>query len=165
MPPQPPRTTPVLQVPQAAEYALRVAVCLAHATASERVSREALVGAVNLPPAYAAKVLRKLVVAGLVEAQRGWHGGFHLARLPQHIRVLDVMAAVGVEPELEHCAFGFDACDVNAPCPLHFLWRDLHDRLHAWATQTTLHALATNPDVHWPRCPGPPRSGGGSAPA
>lgn len=151
---KPATPTPILQVPLAAEYALRVVVCLAHAAPGVRVSREELAAAVNLPSAYAAKVLRKLVLAGLVEAQRGWHGGFALARPPDEVRVLDVLIAVGVESAVEHCAFGFEACDAEHPCPLHDMWRDLHDRLHTWAAETTLHTLASTPGRRWPPCPG-----------
>jgi len=48
----------------------------------------------NLPAAYAAKVLTQLARAGVLHSDRGPRGGFRLARPPQEIRLLDIVEAV-----------------------------------------------------------------------
>lgn len=133
-------------LPQTAEYALRAMVCLSRAEPDELVPRETLVEQAHLPAAYASKVLRKLVLSGLVEGRKGWHGGFRLARPAAEVRFLDVLLAVDCDPSPDHCAFGYGPCNAKNPCPLHDSWLDLRGRFRDWATQTTLADAGTCPD-------------------
>ncbi len=148
MPEPTPHTAPLL-LPQTAEYALRAMVCLAQSAQSapeQLVPREVLVERAMLPGAYASKVLRKLVVSGLVEGKKGWHGGFRLAKAASDVRFLDVLIAVECEPNAEHCAFGYGQCNAKNPCPLHDAWLDLQLRFRDWAVKTTLADTADCPD-------------------
>ncbi len=85
---------------QTSEYALRAMICLASleregtvAASSERISQ-----LTRIPPGYLSKIMRSLVVGGLVGSQRGPHGGFSLSRRAGAITLLDVVQAV--EPDL-----------------------------------------------------------------
>ncbi|MCO5165938.1 MAG: Rrf2 family transcriptional regulator [Planctomycetes bacterium] len=121
-----------------AEYALRAMTHLASlppGTSARATDLEAVTGT-SAP--YLAKVLRKLVVAGLLVSQKGHHGGFSLARPPAEVRFLDVLEAVGHRPDPTRCAFGWGECDPDAPCPLHDAWSRLTASFREWATTTTL---------------------------
>ena len=67
-------------VNQTAEYALRAMASLARADGA--LTAEELSAQASVPVHYLAKVMRQLVVAGLVSARRGRGGGFRLARSP-----------------------------------------------------------------------------------
>jgi Rrf2 family iron-sulfur cluster assembly transcriptional regulator len=98
-----------------------------------------------VPPAFLSKVLRKLVAAGLLRAERGHHGGFELARPAASIRFLDVWEAIGLELLDEECAFGWGSCNAAKPCPLHDTWTELKHQLVAWAARHTLAELDCGP--------------------
>ncbi len=123
---------------QTAEYALRAMSCLARAEPGVRMPSEELAREAEIPPHYVSKVMRQLVVAGLVAGQRGRSGGFVLARPLARIRFREVIDAVGGWPDVDRCAFGQAACNPDAPCPLHPTWTRLNDALIVWAETTTL---------------------------
>lgn len=123
---------------QTVEYALRAMACLAGADPDELTTAEDLAEQAAIPSHYVSKVMRQLVVAGLVRGKRGRGGGFRLARAPGDIAFVDVIKAVGGWPDPDHCAFGHTRCNPQAPCPLHPTWTHLNDMLEAWARTTTL---------------------------
>jgi Rrf2 family protein len=59
----------------------------------------------NLPAAYAAKVLTQLARAGILRSDRGPRGGFRLLKPPEEIHLLEIVEAVdgtiGAQVELE----------------------------------------------------------------
>jgi Rrf2 family protein len=65
----------------------------------EAVNSAKLAAFYQLPAAYLNKQLQALVRAGILASVSGPRGGFHLARRPDNISVLDVVLAVeGPEP-------------------------------------------------------------------
>lgn len=125
-------------VPVSGEYALRATICLAALPASGSMTARDLAVMANVPPAFLAKVLRRLVQHGLLEAQKGHHGGFRLARPAAEIRVIDVLTAAEVEMCSAHCGFGFERCNNEAPCPLHDVYTKLNAMCDDWARTNTL---------------------------
>lgn len=122
---------------QTVEYALRITAVLA-AEGDGRLTAPALAERCHLPTPYASKVLRKLVVAGLVDSLKGHHGGFRLARPPQTVTLEEVLRAVDFDPQPTSCAFGFARCNPDRPCALHPAWAELKERVTGWARGTTL---------------------------
>jgi Rrf2 family protein len=125
-------------VSQTAEYALRAMAGLATLPPDQPVRATDLSAATGIPSHYLSKVLRRLVLAGLLRSQKGQGGGFALARTPDQISFMDILTAVDAYPEDGRCAFGWDVCDEVHPCPLHGSWSRLNDQIRAWATGTTL---------------------------
>jgi Rrf2 family protein len=121
-----------------AEYALRAATYLAHCDPDTRVPGRDLAKAVNIPPAFLAKIMRRLSESGIVNSRKGHHGGFLLARSPAQIRFIDILQAVDFEPAADHCLFGLGNCDSANPCPLHKEWSTLKSQIEEWATFHTL---------------------------
>ncbi|HFE47090.1 MAG TPA: transcriptional regulator, partial [Nannocystis exedens] len=78
---------------QTAEYAFRAMACLASSLGTPLRARD-LSTQSNIPPFYLSKVMRRLVVAGLVDSQRGHGGGFRLAKPPGAIRFFDILEAM-----------------------------------------------------------------------
>lgn len=126
-----------LLLSQTAEYALRAMTCV---TASEGPVRAADIATrAQVPPVYVSKVLRKLVVHGLLTSQKGHHGGFVLARPAAQIRFADVLAAAEFDVDRDvHCAFGWGNCHAASPCPLHDAYAELKRSFVAWSHTKTL---------------------------
>lgn len=106
---------------QTVEYALRAMVCLAgerdNPFTSDEISQRT-----RLPNGYLSKVMRDLVIAGLVRSQRGPNGGFTLSRDPADINVLDIVSAVDPIKRITSCPMGN---------PQHIRLCALHERLDA----------------------------------
>lgn len=129
-------------VSQTAEYALRAMAWLATMPPDEPVRAADLSLSTGIPTHYLSKVLRRLVLAGLLVSQKGQGGGFTLSRPAAEIRFLDILAAVDAYPTQGRCAFGWGSCDEQHPCPLHNSWSRLNDQIRDWASGTNLAEVA-----------------------
>lgn len=121
-----------------AEYALRAMTYLTRLQTTERIRTRDLAAAVNLPAPFLSKIMRHLTAAGILDAQKGHHGGFILARPPAEVRFIDILRAVDFEPAADHCLFGWKSCDADNPCPLHPEWSILKQQIEQWARDHTL---------------------------
>jgi Rrf2 family iron-sulfur cluster assembly transcriptional regulator len=127
---------------QTAEYALRAMAWLATVPNGEPIRAVDLSQTTGIPTHYLSKVLRRLVLADLLESQKGQGGGFSLARAPGEIAFIDILSAVDAFPTQGRCAFGWGECESSDPCPLHNSWSRLNDRIRDWAANTSLEEIA-----------------------
>lgn len=70
---------------------------------SPGVSTAQLADWLSLPPAYTAKVVRKLVNAGFLTSRTGRKGGLDLARDVRHVTLLDVIEGISGKLILDDC--------------------------------------------------------------
>jgi Rrf2 family protein len=127
---------------QTAEYALRAMAWLACESPEAPVRARDLSDGAQIPTPYLAKILRRLVLAGVLESRKGQGGGFSLARPLEEITFRDILAAVDAYPAPSRCAFGWGSCDPEHPCPLHESWSLMSEHFQGWASTTTLAAVA-----------------------
>jgi len=99
-----------------AQYALRAMIWLSQHPEEPQTTQQ-IAEATAVPPGYLAKVLLQLTQAGLIESQRGLHGGYTLSRPPDSVTLLTVLKAVGFQPHVEGCSLGWPGKDRRA-CPL-----------------------------------------------
>ena len=93
-----------------------------------------------------AKVVQKLVRAGILETERGPRGGIRLARDPQAVSMLEIYEAAGGEPLRPHrCLLDPKICAGRA-CALGRMIESENDRLHKTMQKTTLAGLARSLD-------------------
>ena len=130
---------------QTAEYALRAMVWLAFHSPDAPVRASDLSVGTGIPVHYLSKILRRLVLAGVLTSQKGQGGGFSLSRAPEEIPFADILAAVDVYPTSDRCAFGWGNCNASSPCPLHEPWSLLSEAVRDWAANTTLAAVKNVP--------------------
>lgn len=135
-------------VTKTGEYALRAVSCLSALYSEAAVSVAELAQLTEVPPSYLSKIMRKLVVAGLVEGQKGHGGGFRLAKEPARISFADVLQAVGAELWEEGCGFGWGRCNAKAPCPLHDQLTALRRELDTWACDSNFGGVVPNALEH-----------------
>jgi Rrf2 family protein len=79
-------------------YALRTLIHLANQPEDDFHQTPQVAAAVNVPSNYLGKLLQKLARARIVESQKGLHGGFRIAALPEQIHILDVLKALQALP-------------------------------------------------------------------
>lgn len=134
-------------VSQTAEYALRAMAWLAAQRDDRAVSSAELAEAAQIPRYYVSKVMRRMVLAGLVVSRRGHGGGFRLARPRDQVTFFAVLEAVGDIGDESRCAFGLGACSPRAPCVLHPAWSQLKERFEDWARASTLESVGDPVDA------------------
>ena len=127
-----------MRLSQTAEYALRTMAQLAIGDPHQPVTGKELARQTDIPVHYLSKLLRKLVVAGLLTSQKGHSGGFRLAKPAGEIRLIDILNAVEAGPDLDRCSFGWGKCDATKPCPLHPVFVQLNEAIDMWASRRTL---------------------------
>lgn len=135
---------------QTAEYALRAVVSLADSAGQPRTTRQ-IAKTTQVPLDYLSKVMQSLGRCGLVESQRGKHGGFKLSRPANRLTILDVLNAVDPLPRIRSCPLHLKSHSRQL-CPLH---RRLDDALcsveKAFADTPISDLLAPGADVR-PLC-------------
>jgi Rrf2 family iron-sulfur cluster assembly transcriptional regulator len=130
-------------ISQTAEYAIRAMSAIATLPEGIKIRSTDLGQGTGIPAPYLSKILRRLVLAGLLVSQKGQGGGFSLARAAGQISFIDILNAVDAFPSDGRCAFGWGNCDQLSPCPLHNSWSRLNNQLRDWATDTNLAEVAT----------------------
>ena len=104
-------------ISQTAEYALRSVVVLGRHGVGPLTTRQ-ISAETRVPAGYLSKVLQGLSRAGLVNARRGLHGGYSLARGLDELTVLDVINAVDPIRRIVECPLGL-AAHRGGLCSLH----------------------------------------------
>jgi len=121
------------------EYAIRA---LAHAVTEQggdaRFQAADICEKLDIPEPFTRKVLQALVQGKFLHAHRGPGGGYELVQKPGEITILDMIKAVDGEDTFGHCVMGFDKCDGNNPCPLHYFWLESKSELLGHLSETTL---------------------------
>lgn len=107
-------------ISQTIEYALRAMTHLAGLEPGVSVNSETIAARTKVPQGYLSKILRDLVLAELVNSQRGPNGGFCLVGSADQVSILDIVNAVDPIQRIKRCPLGN---------PLHVELCPLHSRL------------------------------------
>ena len=129
-------------ISKTAEYAIRAMAAIATLPEGKRVRASDLGRATGIPNPYLSKILRRLVLADLLDSQKGQGGGFSLARPAGEILFIEILNAVDALPTDGRCAFGWGSCDELMPCPLHSAWSRVSRHIVDWANHTNLAEVA-----------------------
>jgi Rrf2 family protein len=127
------------------EYGLRCLLQVAREADGALVPVSRVAAEEGLSTEYAAKLLRQLRLAGLVESTRGAEGGYRLSRPADQITVWSALACLGGE------FFGAEFCSCHPGqrrrcvrtrnCALRPLWQALQQALRATLERVTLSDL------------------------
>jgi Rrf2 family protein len=98
----------------------------------------------GMPYYFLAKLVQDLTRAGLVASTKGPGGGIRLARDPREITVLDVARSVDNLQYVTDCVIGYEKCSPDHPCPLHYEWEKIRQRIFDVIRDRTLADLVAN---------------------
>ena len=126
-----------------AEYGVRLMVELGRQAGERPISLGAVAEGENLPLSYLEHLVAKLRKAGLVESQRGAHGGYRLGRPAEEIDMLEVVVALEGAMECFHPdPEGKVSCshetDGDHACATKLLWTRVHGGVAKALSGTTL---------------------------
>jgi Rrf2 family transcriptional regulator, iron-sulfur cluster assembly transcription factor len=127
------------------EYAIRAAVLVASREAQENrtfIPVRELSEELKISFHFLTKTCQSLTEARVMQSFRGPSGGVGLARPAEHIRLIDIVAAIDGTDKLMGCVLGLSGCTENRPCPLHNQWGERREHIRQMLEQTTLADLA-----------------------
>lgn len=101
-----------------------------------------IAGLLGESPAYMAKVLRLLVKAGILHAERGVKGGVFLARKPGEVTLLDVVEACQGQIVGSYC---HEVADRRTTCSFHRATLELQTSIVSALSHWSLEDLAKVP--------------------
>jgi len=116
-----------MQILAITEAAIRTMVYLASAAPGRKVPRREICREQQIRPAWLIKSVRPLIERGLVSAARGVGGGFELAKPAESITLLEIVEAVQGPILFNQCLLEPGACDRDAFCPVHPVWREIRE--------------------------------------
>lgn len=135
---------------QTVEYALRAVVTIAQGEGRPCTAR-AISENTAVPSPYLSKLMQLLVHGGIVNSQRGPHGGFVLSKDPSELTVYDVVNVVEPIKRIRVCPLDIPSHD-SVLCPLHARLDEALEAIETMFRQTTVAALLSAPGRSTPLC-------------
>ncbi len=136
----------MLKLTKKADYGL---IAMRHLAAHRRGAHSAkdLAEAYGIPQEALAKILQKLVKAGLLISQHGTHGGYALAREARTISAFEVIEAIDGPMFIASC-FGTDNdCLQTTRCTVREPLRRVGDSIQEVLTRLTISDMARPADA------------------
>lgn len=127
---------------QTGEYALRAMVYMANKGEGHFSGVKEIAAATDLPTNYLAKILQQLARVKVLESQKGYGGGFKLARRMTEISLMDVIDPLERVEKFEQCVLGQRLCNDEVACPLHNTWKAISEKYLGSLRNTTLQDIA-----------------------
>jgi Rrf2 family protein len=127
---------------QTGEYALRAMVYMARKGEGHFSGVKEIAGATGVPANYLAKILQQLARAKVLDSQKGYGGGFRLARRLEDICLFDIIDPLERVEKFEQCVLGQRLCNDEVACPLHDTWKAISGQYLGSLRNTTLRDIA-----------------------
>jgi len=109
----------VIRLGKLTDYGLVLMTCMARGTGETLRTARDLARESRLPVATVSKLLKELLQSGLLISHRGMKGGYILARRPQDISVVEIIAAIEGPMALTECSTDVSGlCTLERRCPI-----------------------------------------------
>lgn len=137
-------------ISQTVEYALRASVALANRR-DQPCTIQQLAAITEVPAAYLAKLMQRLVRCKLVISKRGLHGGLQLAKAPKDVTIWDIVEAIEPFERIRECPLKIASHGATL-CPLHRRLDDALATVEKSLRNTTLAELLKTANDKPPLC-------------
>lgn len=119
-----------MRITQEADYALRIVRYLSKTR--DRIDAGTIALNTAVSPRFATKILRKLMLAGIVRSYKGASGGYSLAKKPENITLLDIITTIDGDIYINKCIKPHSLCTFleksgEKNCSLHNILSDIND--------------------------------------
>ncbi|MFV0539658.1 MAG: RrF2 family transcriptional regulator [Aestuariibaculum sp.] len=129
---------------KACEYGIKATIYIAISSyENKRVSPKEISEEIDSPQAFTAKILQALVKNNIINSTKGAHGGFDIE--PERIakiKLSEIITAIDGDSIFESCGLGFEFCNEEQPCPVHYKFKKVKAELQNMVENTTLEELA-----------------------
>ena len=119
-------------------YGLRILMDLAlHQTEKPRLIRD-IAKSQQISEKYISRLVIALRKAGMIRSVRGVNGGFHIAKKPEDITLLDVIEVMEGPLSIVDCVSAPRVCAHSENCAPREVWCKLNDDIRSLMRETTL---------------------------
>jgi len=137
----------MLRLSKKADYALMAVRHLALPDGPSSTSAREIAEQYDIPLELMAKVLQRLVRAGLLTSTQGTRGGYTLSRVPAAISVADVIQAIDGPFMVTACSTDNHDCEQYGKCSIRDpLWQ-IRERIAATLDTVTIAEMAAESDA------------------
>lgn len=137
-------------ISQTVEYALRAIVTIAN-HGGRPCTAQKISEITQVPGPYLSKLMQGLVRSGLVNSQRGLHGGFVLTKDARDLTIWEVLDAVEPIKRIAECPLGLKSHG-DELCPLHRRLDDAMEVVEQMFRETTIEDVISTPGRPTPLC-------------
>ncbi len=125
------------------QYALRAIVELARRVGTGPVKVSEIAKAQAIPLRFLEVILGQLKGSGLVDAKRGYYGGYFLLRQPEDITVGSIIRFLQGDPDLKECQSCISKmqCPFEKDCAFASLWTRVNEAVFTIFDETTIKDL------------------------
>lgn len=127
----------MLRMSKLTDYGIVLLVHLASDPNRTHNARE-LAADTQLPFPVVGKILKALTRTGLLTSQRGAKGGYGLARAPEQISVVKMIAALEGPVSLTECGVGPGTCEHEGSCRVRSPWQRINQAIIETLERITL---------------------------
>ena len=128
---------------KAAEYAIRSMVYIWMMNREgTRPGYRTIAVEVGSPEHFTAKVLQTMTRFNFVRAGKGRGGGFYFEDPDKELPVIEIIKAIDGDHFFSSCAFGFEDCNCNDPCPMHEEFKLVRDGFSEMVLKLTVQSMA-----------------------
>ena len=127
---------------QTGEYALRALVYMARKGSDAYCGVKEIAKETGVPPNYLAKILQQLARAKVLDSQKGFGGGFKIARPLDKVTLFDIIDPLERVDKFQQCVLGQRLCNDQVACPLHYTWKAISGQYLGSLRSTTIQDVA-----------------------
>ncbi|MGB5105382.1 MAG: Rrf2 family transcriptional regulator [Candidatus Zixiibacteriota bacterium] len=124
-------------------HALAALTKLASLQLGEYAGASDIADEVGAPRNYLGKLLKLLANNGLLVSQKGFNGGFRLARAADEISLFDVIEQIDRVSRWGNCFMSSGKCSESEPCAVHHRWKSIREEYLGFLHETTIADLQT----------------------
>ncbi len=136
----------MLKLTKKADYGLIAMRYLAEHAPDGASSAKDVADAHGIPPELLAKILQRLVKAGLLLSHHGSNGGYVLARDPRTISAFEVIQAIEGPLFLTSCVTTRGDCEHTNRCTVREPLRKVSESIEQVLSKITIFDMAESPD-------------------
>jgi Rrf2 family protein len=136
----------MLKLTKKADYALMAMKHLAESSSGSSRSAKDVADAFSIPPEALAKILQRLVKAGLLRSHHGINGGYMLARAAHTISAFEVIQAIDGPLFITSCVTHRGECDQTDRCNIREPLRKVNESIEAVLKRIKISHMREEPE-------------------
>ena len=129
-----------MRITQECDYAIRIMMRLSDTESGQVVDASTISDQQKIPARFTAKILRKLILAGLIQSYKGVKGGYALNPEAGPVTLLQIIEVIDGPIQVNRCVDNEDGCNRQsaACCPVHVVMQELNELIVEKLSNITL---------------------------